>query len=188
MRPGRLIRSAIALKPSSALEPPDSCQTGRFWRRSGFWTVRRLDGHVGVLPLPTPQATLARFPGGDGLRRQPQSHLAAPNKCAIIGRPIRDAVLRLVCGMDLRLHPYSVVPLPLLSRRLSESGLWAPAALDSCTNAHGRRTVDAFHTSRGMATARRSFRICHRFGNTYDAMIGKIPTTLTGCAFQPMSG
>ena len=34
----------------------------------------------------------------------------ASNKGLIVGRPVRNAVLRLIRGMDLRLHPCSVAP------------------------------------------------------------------------------
>ena len=34
----------------------------------------------------------------------------AANEGLIVGRPVRDAVLRLIRGMDLRLHPRSVAP------------------------------------------------------------------------------
>ena len=41
---------------------------------------------------------------------QPHRHIAASNEGLVIGRPVRNAVLRLVRGMDLRLHPCSVAP------------------------------------------------------------------------------
>ena len=39
-----------------------------------------------------------------------QQRLAASNEGLIVGRPVRNAVLRLIRGMDLRLRPYSVAP------------------------------------------------------------------------------
>ena len=46
----------------------------------------------------------------DRLRGQPHRHIAASNECAVVGRPVRHAVLCLVPGMDLRLHPCRVAP------------------------------------------------------------------------------
>ena len=37
-------------------------------------------------------------------------HIAAANEGPVVGPPIRNAVLRLIRGMDLRLHPCSVAP------------------------------------------------------------------------------
>ena len=69
-----------------------------------------LDGKIRVPPLPAPLATPAGCPGGDRLRGQPHRHIAASNEGLIVGWPVRNAVLRLVPGMDLRLHPCSVAP------------------------------------------------------------------------------
>ena len=69
-----------------------------------------LDGEIRVAPLPTPPAAPAGRPGSDRLRCQPQRHIAASNESLIVGRPVRNAVLRLIRGMDLRLHPCSVTP------------------------------------------------------------------------------
>ena len=69
-----------------------------------------LDGEIRVPPLPTPPAAPAGRPGSDRLRCQPQRHIAASNESLIVGRPVRHAVLRLLRGMDLRLHPCSVAP------------------------------------------------------------------------------
>ena len=69
-----------------------------------------LDGEIRVPPLPTPPAAPAGCPGSDRLRGQPHRHIAASNKGLIVGRPVRNAVLRLIRGMDLRLHPCSVAP------------------------------------------------------------------------------
>ena len=69
-----------------------------------------LDREIRVPPLPTPPAAPAGRPGSDGLRGQPHRHIAASNECSVVGRPVRNAVLCLVPGMDLRLHPCSVAP------------------------------------------------------------------------------
>ena len=69
-----------------------------------------LDGEIRVAPLPTPPAAPAGRPGSDRFRGHPHRHIAASNEGLVIGRPVRNAVLRLVCGMDLRLHPGSVAP------------------------------------------------------------------------------
>ena len=61
-----------------------------------------LDGEIRVAPLPTPPAAPAGRPGSDRLRCQPQRHIAASNESLIVGRPVRNAVLRLIRGMDLR--------------------------------------------------------------------------------------
>ena len=46
----------------------------------------------------------------DRLRGQPHRHIAASNEGLVIGRPVRNAVLRLIRGMNLRLHSRSVAP------------------------------------------------------------------------------
>ena len=69
-----------------------------------------LDGEIRVPPLPTPPAAPAGRPGRGWLRGQPQRHIAASNEGLIVGRPVRHAILRLVPGMDLRLHLRSVAP------------------------------------------------------------------------------
>ena len=69
-----------------------------------------LDGEIRVPPLPTPPAAPAGRPGSDRVRGQPHRHIAAANEGLVVGRPVRNAVLRLIRGMDLRLHPYSVAP------------------------------------------------------------------------------
>ena len=69
-----------------------------------------LDGEIRVPPLPAPPAAPAGCPGSDRLRGQPHRHIAASNESLIVGRPVRNAVLRLIRGMDLRLHPCSVAP------------------------------------------------------------------------------
>ena len=67
-----------------------------------------LDGEIRVPPLPTSPAAPAGRPGSDRVRGH--RHIAASNKGPIVGRPVRNAVLRLIRGMDLRLHPCSVAP------------------------------------------------------------------------------
>ena len=69
-----------------------------------------LDGEIRVSPLPTPPAAPAGRPGSDRFRGQPHRHIAASNESLIVGRPVRNAVLRLIRGMNLRLHPRSVAP------------------------------------------------------------------------------
>ena len=55
---------------------------------------------------PTP----AGRPGRDRFRGHPHRHIAASNEGLIVGRPVRHPILRLIRGMDLRLHPCSVAP------------------------------------------------------------------------------
>ena len=69
-----------------------------------------LDGEIRVAPLPTPPTAPAGRPGSDRLRGQPHRHIAAANEGLVIGRPVRNAVLRLIRGMNLRLHSRSVAP------------------------------------------------------------------------------
>ena len=100
-----------------------------------------LDGEIRVAPLPTPPAAPAGRPGSDRFRGQPHRHIAAANEGLIVGRPVRNAVLRLIRGMDLRLHPYSVAPAEGHEK-------CAPPAGSSCNNAvdwaRGLGTVEAF--------------------------------------------
>ncbi len=72
-------------------------------RQGGF------DREVRVLPLRAPRARSVRFPGGDGRWGQPDRNVASTDQGAIIGGPVLDVVLRLVRGMDSRLHPSSLV-------------------------------------------------------------------------------
>ena len=58
---------------------------------------------------PRPAAPAGR-PGSDRLRGHPHRHIAASNEGLVIGRPVRNAILRLIRGMNLRLHPRSVAP------------------------------------------------------------------------------
>ena len=86
-------------------------------RQGGF------DGDVRVLPLGAPRARSVRFPSGDGRRGQPDGDVASADQGAIIGGPVPDVVLRLIRGMNSRLHPSSLV---CRLRNLTP---------DSCTNA-----------------------------------------------------
>ena len=70
---------------------------------------RGFDREVGVLELPSTRADAARRPGVEGLRCQPQGDVAPADEGAIVGGPVRNAVLCLVRWMDSRLHPLSVV-------------------------------------------------------------------------------
>ena len=88
-----------------------------------------LDGEIRVAPLPTPPAAPAGRPGSDRVRGQPHRHIAAANEGLIVGRPIRNAILRLVRGMDLRLHPCSVAPAE--TRRAGQTA--PPADLQATT-------------------------------------------------------
>ena len=101
-----------------------------------------LDGEIRVAPLPTPPAAPPGRPGSDRFRGHPHRHITAANEGLVIGRPVRHAVLRLIRGMDLRLHPGSVAPAEghekCGPRRPTHSG-------SSCNNApHSRpETVSA---------------------------------------------
>ena len=97
-----------------------------------------LDGEIRVAPLPAPPAAPAGRPGSDRFRGHPHRHIAAANEGLIIGRPVRNAVLRLIRGMNLRLHPCSVTPAvgpeKCGPRRPTRAG-------PSCNNAADRRRV-----------------------------------------------
>ena len=69
-----------------------------------------LDGEIRVPPLPAPPAAPAGRPGSDRFRGHPHRHIAASNEGLIVGRPVRYPILRLIPGMNLRLHPRSVAP------------------------------------------------------------------------------
>ena len=90
-----------------------------------------LHGEIRVPPLPTPPAAPAGRPGSDRFRGQPHRHIAAANEGPMVGRPIRHSVLRLIRGMNLRLHPCSVAPAE--TRRAGQIAL--PAEGLSCNNA-----------------------------------------------------
>ena len=40
----------------------------------------------------------------------PHRHITTSNEGPVVGRPVRHAIFRLLCGMNLRLHPCSVAP------------------------------------------------------------------------------
>ncbi len=82
---------------------------------------RGFDREGGVLELPSTRADAARRPGVAGLRCQPQGAVAPADEGAIVGGPVRNAVLRLVRWMDSRLHPLSVVVGSIPSSRSSGS-------------------------------------------------------------------
>ena len=63
-------------------------------RQCGF------DGEIRVLRLPATRANARGFPGRNGLRRQPQGHVASADQSSIIGPPVGDAVFRFVREMD----------------------------------------------------------------------------------------
>ena len=86
------------------------------------------DGEIRVPPLPTPPAAPAGRPGSDRFRGQPHRHIAAANEGLVIGRPVRNAVLRLLRGMDLRLHS-------CMCGSYQKGTRSAPPAGSSCNNA-----------------------------------------------------
>ena len=90
-----------------------------------------LDGEIRVAPLPAAVAAPAGRPGSDRFRGHPQCHIATSNEGLIVGRPVRHAVLRLLRGMNLRLHPCSVTPAE--TRRAGQTA--PPAEGLSCNNA-----------------------------------------------------
>ena len=69
----------------------------------------RFNREVRVLPLRAPCARSVRFPGGDSRRRSPDGDVASANQSSIIGRPVLDAVFRLIFWMNPRLHSFSLV-------------------------------------------------------------------------------
>ena len=95
-----------------------------------------LDGEIRVRPLPTPSAAPAGRPGGDRFRGHPHRHIAASNEGLVVGRPVRHPILRLIPGMNLRLHPRSVAPAEgpekCGPRRLTRSGYSCNNALIRC--------------------------------------------------------
>ena len=90
-----------------------------------------LDGEIRVAPLPAAVAAPAGRPGSARFRGHPQCHIATSNEGLIVGRPVRNAVLRLIRGMDLRLHPCNVAPAE--TRRAGQTA--PPAEGLSCNNA-----------------------------------------------------
>ena len=97
-----------------------------------------LDGEIRVPPLPTSPAASAGRPGSDRFRGHPRRHIAAANEGPVVGRPVRHAIIRLVCGMDLRLHPCSVTPAE--ARR---TGQTAPPTEGHCRVAPGDCSPEA---------------------------------------------
>ena len=87
-------------------------------RQGGF------DREVRVLRWRAPRARSLRFPGCDGCPGQPDCDVAPTDQGSLVGRPVSDAVFRLVFRMDSRLHPSSLVWVPL------------NLTLDLCNNAH----------------------------------------------------
>ena len=77
----------------------------------------------------------ATLPAGGQVDNTPHRHIAAANEGLIVGRPVRHAVLRLIRGMDLRLHPCSVDP----AEDHEKCGPNRPTAESSCNNAVQRR-------------------------------------------------
>ena len=89
-------------------------------RQGGF------DREVRVLRWRAPRARSLRFPGCDGRPGQPDGDVAPTDQGSLVGRPVSDAVFRLVFRMDSRLHPSSLVWVPL------------NLTLDLCNNAPDR--------------------------------------------------
>ena len=87
---------------------------------------------------PPPPAAPPGRPGSDRFRGQPHRHIAAANEGLVIGRPVRHAVLRLIRGMNLRLHPGSVTPAE--ARRTGQTA--PPTEGHSCNNALLHRHVE----------------------------------------------
>ena len=76
-------------------------------RQGGF------DREVRVLRWRAPRARSLRFPGCDGRPGQPDCDVASTDQGSLVGRPVSDAVFRFVFWMDSRLHPSSLVRVPL---------------------------------------------------------------------------
>jgi hypothetical protein len=76
----------------------------------------RLDGQLRVPPLPASHAAPPECPAGNHLRCRPERHIAAAHEGLVVGWPVRNAVLHLAGGMNLRPHPRSVAPADSSSR------------------------------------------------------------------------
>ena len=72
-----------------------------------------VDREVRVLRWRAPRARSLRCPGCDGRPGQPDCDVAPTDQGSLVGRPVSDAVFRLVFRMDSRLHPSSLVWVPL---------------------------------------------------------------------------
>ena len=106
------------------------------------------DGKIRVAPLPTPPGAPAGRPGSNRFRGQPQCHIATSNEGLVVGWPVRNAVLRLIRGMNLRLHPCSVAPAE--TRRAGQTappaeGLFRVAPGDHSPEALTRSGLGDFH-------------------------------------------
>ena len=100
-------------------------------RQGGF------DREVRVLRWRAPCARSLRFSGCAGRPGQPDGDVAPTDQGSLVGRPVSDAVFRLVFRMDSRLHPSSLVWVPL------------NLTLDLCNNAASARPVAACATIAG---------------------------------------
>ena len=67
-------------------------------------------GHAATPTARSSSTATAGRPGSDRFRGHPHRHIAASNEGLIVGRPVRHPILRLIPGMNLRLHPRSVAP------------------------------------------------------------------------------
>ena len=104
-------------------------------RAADAWIVDRDEAAFELLVL---TAARSRWPTAPRTHATSVRGPPAANEGLVIGRPVRNAVLRLIRGMDLRLHPGSVAPAEghekCGPRRPTHSG-------SSCNNAPPRRRV-----------------------------------------------
>ena len=89
---------AGTLRPGAAGDGRGAAGSGRSRWRDPSSAAARPAGHSG-------RASRQR-----SLPRTPTPSHAASNESLIVGRPVRHAILRLIPGMNLRLHPRSVAP------------------------------------------------------------------------------
>ena len=141
-------RGLLATRPLSDSRPrPGSCTLAqpRCHRSRGRTNTDRLPDQQRMAQAPTPPAAPAGRPGSDRFRGQPHRHIAASNEGLVIGRPVRNAVLRLIRGMDLRLH--SVVwLLPKVTRSAPPpAGSFRVAPGDHSPEALTRSGLGDFH-------------------------------------------
>ena len=116
----------------SSNSPPTGEKAFRLTERQMEEETQRqggLDREVRVLRWRAPRARSLRFPGCDGRPGQPDGDVAPTDQGSLVGRPVSDAVFRLVFRMDSRLHPSSLVWVPLNPK------------LDLCNNAAPRNGV-----------------------------------------------